>query len=312
MHLIHYVLPAVHPFVGQGGCRPDALERDHVVRVGCAHGVVQAGVDLFVGHAALGFGGVHVAHRLVEQVVHRYRRVALIARGDGGPELVGQLAVPFARGRIGVQRAGDPLAGVRRIALIAGRAVHIEDHVKAAFGALVHNEIKARKIPFAVFVQYLRAVVVVVEIAEPEGDPHAVEAHGGDLVEVFGGKEIVLIGIHQRVGPLAAEALLQLREHVVVIGGLFVGAEPVLKDQPPADVHAPERHLFAPAVHKVPSLYGKKILVRKGGAPRPGGKAHRQAGEYHQRGKQRAEQFLHRYHSRICFQPVFYHSCIDI
>ena len=92
------------------------------------------------------------------------------------------------------------------------------------------------------------------------------------MVKVIFGYPVVHIGVHKLICLFLAEALGELIDNLhMVCNAVLVGfnavirSEPVLPDEPGAEVHALELYFFAPLVINLHALCGEKILLGKGG-----------------------------------------------
>ena len=121
---------------------------------------------------------------------------------------------------------------MRGVTLESGRAVHVKNHINAALRTLFNDPIEITEIPFAVFVENFRSVVIRIKISVPERNAHAVKALCGDIVKVIFGYPVVLICVEKLIRTFGAESLNECFENVVMILHLLIGRKPVLLNEP--------------------------------------------------------------------------------
>ena len=139
--------------------------------------------------------------------------------------------------------------------------MEIENNIEAALSAFGNDPVETAEIPFAVFVKYFRTLVVIVEVAEPERNAHAVEAEFDYLVEVVFGYPVVLIDVDELIRFLNAETLREGVEGRDVVLGVRDGGHPCLVDEPCAEVHSAKNNFFAALVVDFFALCVQHIFV---------------------------------------------------
>ena len=232
-----------------------------MVVVNGSHGVIQTAVERYSLEIVLFDIRCNITHRLVEQVIHSDGRIAAVTLRNGGPKLNSELAPRLCTLRQLKQTAGIDLAAMLLVILISGRSVQVENDINPPLAALLNHPVKAAEIPFAVLVEYLSALIVIVEITVPERNSDAVEAHGGDIVEVDLGYPIVGVGVEQLVCFLDSEALGEHLKGGYIIHRIFNRTHPLLLNEPCTEINASERDLLPFPVNYLSAVGLKEIIV---------------------------------------------------
>lgn len=226
-----------------------------MVVVNGSHGVIQTAVERYSLEIVLFDIRCNIAHRLVEQVIHSDGRIAAVTLRNSDPQLYSELAPRLGLFSQLEEPAGIDLAAMLLIILISGRAVKVEDDINPPLAALLNHPVKAAEIPFAVLVEYLSALIVIIEITVPEGNSDAVEAHGGDIVEVDIGYPIVGVGVEQLISLLNSETLGKHLKGGYIIHRILNRTHPLLLNEPCTEINTSERDLLPfPVNYLLPSV----------------------------------------------------------
>ena len=147
------------------------------------------------------------------------------------------------------------------VVLISGCAVEIENNIEAALSAFGNDPVETAEIPFAVFVKDFCALVIIVEVAKPERNAHAVEAELNYLVEVVFGYPVVLVDVDELICFLNTETLGEGVEGRNIVVGVRDGGHPCLVDEPCAEVHSAKNNFFAALVVDFFAFRVQHVLV---------------------------------------------------
>ena len=153
------------------------------------------------------------------------------------------------------------------VVLISGCAVEIENNIESALRAFGNDPVKTAEIPLSVFVKDFCALVIIVEVAEPERNAHAVEAELDYSVEVVFGYPVVLVDVDELIRFFDAETLREGVEGRNIVVGVLDGGHPGLMDEPCAEINSAENDLFAALIVDFFALCVQHIFVGYRAAP---------------------------------------------